>query len=322
MAKGLKAVRRVNLPSAVTADQGAVQGNQVEWALDLSSREMLAKTKAVLAASDGVLVAHFDPGTIDFAVSAPAAASNPAEAGGGDAAVDAPVDTSGMNVRVNSVGWTRYAALHDEAYVQEPSVAIELELTWPEDSRPLAYYPGKLTALTDDQGANLVPEEDDNGFGQSRQDVWEHSDSETLRLDAIGPDRDATALVGLTGSVRVVTQVNLNTVSLDNPATLVGQASVGDASLDELGFKIKKIDGTDLSISFKEGVEATDTIQKLTATLPDGTVVESNGWGGWSNEMTYNFPQDISAMKNLTLEILAGETVVAVPFAIERIELP
>lgn len=326
LAKGLKIVRQVTLPSAPESDAGTVNGNQIEWALDLSNRETLAATKAMLDQPDpGVLTAHFDPGTINFVAAVPETAIGSTTTSAREDVAAAPVDTSGMAVRVNSVGWTRIVELDGDSFAQNPSLNslyIEMELTWPEDRRPLAYYPGKLTALADDLENDLVPEEDANGFGQRRQDVWEHSDSETFRVEAESPELDADALVGLSGTIRVVTQVNLNTVSLDNPTALAGKASTGDASLDELGFKIKSVEGSDLSVSFKDGVDATETIQSLTATLPDGTVVESNGWGGWANEMTYNFPQDISAMKNLTLEIVAGETVVAVPFGVDWIKLP
>lgn len=321
MAKGLNVVRRVNLPSAPAADQGKVEGNSVEWAMDLTNRDTLAATKALVAASeDGVLVARFDTGAMDLqpAVAAPASSAIAAE---GEAEAVAPIDTSGMEVVVNTVGWTRYTTLGEDAYPQDNVLSLDMELTWPEGSRPLAVYPGELKTLADDQGTNLVIEAD-NDFGQRRSDVWEHSDTETFRIEAVGPARDAESLVGLAGHVRVVTQVNVETVSLDNPTGLIGKASTGNETLDAMGFKIKAIDDVSLELTFNEGVEATDAIQSLSATLADGTPVESNGWGGWANNMTYNFPQDVSAMTNLTIDILTGETVVAVPFAIDQIELP
>ena len=44
MAKGLKIVRAVNLPSAPVADLGEVEGNRIEWAMDLYDREALEST--------------------------------------------------------------------------------------------------------------------------------------------------------------------------------------------------------------------------------------------------------------------------------------
>lgn len=321
MAKGLNVVRRVNLPSAPAADQGKVEGNSVEWAMDLTNRDTLASTKALVEASEGgVLVARFDPGAMDLQPAAVAEA--PAAIGsGGEAEAAAPIDTSGMKVVVNTVGWTRYATLGENAYPQDNVLSLDMELTWPEGSRPLAVYTGELKTLADDLGTDLVMQADE-GFGQSRSDVWEHSDTETFRIEAVGPARDAKSLVGLAGHVRVVTQVNVETVSLDNPPSLVGKASTGNEALDAMGFKVKAIDGMSIELTFNEGVEANGVIQSLSVTLPDGTPVESNGWGGWANNMTYNFPQDVSAMTNLTIDILTGETVVAVPFSIDQIELP
>ncbi|MEO0515389.1 MAG: hypothetical protein AAF086_08880 [Planctomycetota bacterium] len=320
LAKGMRVVRRVQLPSAPTSEHGTVEGNRVEWAMDLTNREGLEATKATLGASEGgVLVAHFDPGSITFQAAEPAAGET--SEGQQPAVADAPVDTSGMSVELNAVSWTRVAAVSEDAYVQDPTLNFDLELTWPEGSRPLAVYAGELMAISDDRGNSLLPESNDD-FGQRRSDIWEHSDTETFRLEAVGPDRSATAITGLAGQVRVVTQVNVETISLDNPAALVGQAATGNQTLDAMGFKIKAVNGSDLELTFNEGVEATAVIQSLSATLPDGTPIENNGWGGWANNMTYNFPQDISAMTNLTLKILTGETVVAVPFSFDKIDLP
>ncbi|MEM1447168.1 MAG: hypothetical protein AAGF84_14000 [Planctomycetota bacterium] len=320
MAKGLKIVRRVSLPSAPVADQGEVVGNRVEWAMDLTNRDTLAATKAMVAqADDGVLTAQFDPGEI---VIEAVAQMGPVGMAQPDAVADAaPVDASGMEVKINTVGWTRYAVLSEDAYPQDNVLSLELELTWPEDSRPLAVYGGELQSLTDDRGTDLVIPADDN-FNSRRSDIWEHADSESFRIEAVGPDRAAQALVNLVGHVRVVTRVNVETISLDNPSVLAGKDSVRNDTLDALGFKIKEIDEASVGVTFNEGVEATDVIQSLSATLPDGTPVESNGWGGWANNMNYNFPEDISAMTNLTIEILTGETVVVVPFAVDRVELP
>ncbi|MBB6431077.1 hypothetical protein [Algisphaera agarilytica] len=323
MAKGLKIVRAVNLPSAPVAELGEVVGNRIEWAMDLSDRVALESTKAMIEASDdGVLVASFDPVGIDFGVVEEMPVVEH-EASGQDqpAKAAAPVDTSGMEVVINTVGWTRYVTLNENAFAQDHTLSLDMELKWPEGSRPIAVYPATLTSLNDDLGNNLVREVD-NTFGQNRSEIWEHSDTQMIRLDADGPDRDARALLGLSGEVRVVTQVNLEAASLDNPTSLVGKAKVGNTTLDGMGFKIKAIKDMSLELTFNEGVEATEVIESLTATLPNGSVVESNGWGGWANNMNYSFPEDVSGMKNLTVNVLTGETVVAVPFSLEKIELP
>lgn len=323
MAKGLKVIRTVNLPSTPRADQGNVEGTSIEWAMDLSDRKALAATKAMIEASDGgVLVASFDPKGIEFpvveeiqVVDVPEGEEDqPAQAA-------ALIDASGMEVVLNTVGWTRYITLNENTFAQDHTLSLDMELKWPEGSRPIAVYPATLNSLTDDLGNNLVREVDDT-FGERRSEIWEHSDTQMIRLDADGPSRDARALLGLSGEVRVVTQVNLEAASLDNPASLVGKAKVGNPTLEGMGFRIKAIKDMALELTFKEGVEATQVIQSLTATLSDGSEVESNGWGGWANNMTYNFPENLSGMKNLTVNVLAGETVVAVPFSMEKIELP
>ncbi len=319
LAKGMRVVRQVNLPTAPMSDQGVVEANRIEWTMDLTDRQGLEATKAMIAASDGgVLVATFDPGSLELQTAAPA---DDVVEGQASVIADAPIDTTGMSVKLNSLAWTRYAAVSEDAFVQEPSLSFDLELTWPEGSRPLAVYPGELISITDERGNSLRPERDDD-WGQRRSDIWEHSDTETFRLEALGPDRDAQAIQGLVGQLRVVTQVIVDTVSLDQPATLVGQPKTANQTLDAMGFKIKTINGSDLELSFNEGIEATAVIHSLTATLADSTPIESNGWGGWANNMTYNFPHDISGMTNLTLEILTGESVVAVPFSFNQIELP
>ncbi|MEM9418975.1 MAG: hypothetical protein AAGA25_08005 [Planctomycetota bacterium] len=322
MAKGLKVVRKVNLPSAPQAEQGKVEGQSIEWAMDLSDRTALAATKAMIEASDdGVLVASFDPVGIEFAsIDEMPEANAPVPVGQIEQA-DVPVDASGMEAVLSTAGWTRHIALDENAFAQDHTLGLNIELKWPEGKRPIAVYPATLTSLTDDLGNNLVREADDS-FGQNRSEIWEHSDSHLIRVDADGPARDARALLGLAGEVHVVTQVNIESASLDNPASLVGKGKVGNATLEEMGFKIKAIKDMSLELTFNEGVEATEVIDSLTATLADGTVVESNGWGGWANNMTYNFPEDLSGLKNLTVNVLAGETVVAVPFAMEKIELP
>jgi len=323
-AKGMKMKRTVHVPTPVASETGTVDGNSVTWAIDLTSRETLAATKAMLEkAGDGPVTATFALGDLtlpeanDPAYEAEAMA---VEADPDTGVAEADAGAVGIKAEVVSVNWTKVARVSAAHPAADSTLSVDVLLTWPDGMRPQSYYNAKLASLEDDQGNNLI-DETMQGNEDWRQEIWEHNENQSITLMAQAPDPDAKALRGLEGSVKVVAAIATETATLENPKDLIGKAT-GHAALDKLGFKIKKISEDGLEVEFKEGVDANKSIKSIIAKTADDTPIDNQGWGGWNNQMTYHFADDPSTAASIEIEVVTGETIVTVPFAVEQVALP
>jgi len=119
--------------------------------------------------------------------------------------------------------------------------------------------------------------------------------------------------------VEVITDVTTELVVLENIKDLVGKKSTGNPILDKLNFRIKSIQGPRLNIEIDSGH---NTIASLDIFGKDGGKVKSRGGGGWGNNYSYDFADDISKLNKCQIEVIASQNIVKVPFSLEELALP
>ncbi len=319
LAKGLYVKRTVHLPADVIETNGQLAGGDkktVTWVFDLRNQEGLKRTQAFIEGPDeGKGVAVIPASALTFALPLePTSSTEPpsTQPGAGSlTAADLPVD-------VSWIAWKKVKPFEESTGARKSDLTIGLKLTWPEGKRPAAYYPPVLTHLTDDCGKDLVS---DKHTGSGRRKIHEHTKKQQMQVSALSPSPEARHLQNLAGTIKVVTDLEKQTVILDNVSDLVGKDSTGVAVLDDFQFRIKSAKGSQLTVAFKPG---SDRISSLTMIKDDGTKLKNRGGGGSIGGGTYDshFSEPLSDVQKCEIEVIVSKTTVTVPFSAGKLELP
>jgi len=318
VAKGLYMKRTVQLPAEVMETNGELdQGDKktVSWTFDLRNREGLERTKAFVEGEDkGRGIAVIPAAALAFAVPL-----KPREDSAKETSPDqAPKSPSASDLKVATswVAWKKVNVLNEAASHQPAGLEIGLTLRWPEDRKPLAYYPPVLTHLVDDLGNDLMP---DDGAGDRRQKIFAHRDEQELKVKAKSPDPKAVRLKKMAGHVKVVTNLHTERVVLRNIKELAGKDSTGNAVLDQLHFQIKSIKEASLRVSIDGGYQTISSIEML---KPDGSKLKYTGGMGGEETYTYDFSGSLAQVDRCELEVIVEEIAVTMPFESAEIDLP
>ena len=315
LAKGLYIKRTVHLPGEIEKTNGQLGKDKktVSWVTDLRNREGLAQTKAFAEGKDkGVGSAVFDASGVKFSL--PLKAAEPKEAAKSETEPSSQ-ESSGLKAEVAWVAVNKKAVLDGKS--DKPAISdleLGIKVSWNEGGRPVACQNPVLTSIQDDAGNDLVRSSYDNVHKVSELDT-----EKELKIKTREPDGDTKKIRNVEGYVPVVTHLNKEKVVLLNIQELVGEEVMGDPVLDKLGFKIVSIKGFSLNIQIEDGHDA---ITSLEVFGKDGSKVKRRGGGGWGNNYTYDFDEDISTLNKCELEIIVSQTVVKIPFSLKEASLP
>jgi hypothetical protein len=315
LAKGLYIKRTIHLPGEIEKSNGDIGKDKktVSWVTDLRDKEGLARTKAFAEGkTNGVGSAVFDASALKFSL--PLKAAKPEEAAKTEKESSSQ-ESSGLKAEVAWVAINKKAVLDGKS--DKPAISdleLGIKVSWNKDGRPVACQEPVLTSIQDDAGNDLVRSSYDNVHKISESDT-----EKELKIKTREPDGDTKKIRNVEGYVPVVTNLNKEKVVLLNMQELAGEEVMGDPVLDKLGFKIISIKGFSLNIQIEDGHNA---ITSLEVFRKDGSKVKRRGGGGWGNNYTYDFNEDISKLNKCELEIVVSQTVVKVPFSLKEAALP
>lgn len=316
LAKGLYIKRTVHLPAEIEKTNGyrGKDNNTVSWVTDLRNKEGLARTKAFVEGKEkGVGSVVFDASSLGFSL--PLKAVTLTEKADEAKPEKTQKESMGLAAKVSWVVINKKVTLDSNS--NEPTISdleFGIEVSWSEDSTPFACHTPVLTNIQDDLGNDLVK--------SAYQNVYKIQSSFTekmLKIKTKTPSVNAKKIRNLEGYVPVVTNVNKEKVILENMQELAGKETTANPILDKLHFKIKSIQGPRLNIEIDGGHK---TITSLEVFGKDGSKVERRGGGGWENNYSYDFADDISKLNKCELEIIVSQTIVKVPFSLEEVVLP
>ena len=201
--------------------------------------------------------------------------------------------------------------------VSDPEIGIEL--SWNEGHCPIRCEKPVLLSISDDQNKDLVSDKGPRVFQGTMFSSEKKNNRKELALRAITPSENAQKLKHIEGYIPVVTNTHEEKVILENIQELVGKKTTGNPVLDKLHFKVKNIEGSRLEIQIDGGHK---TITSLEVFGEDGSKIEHRGGGGWDNNYSYDFANDISKLNKCEIEVIASQTIVKVPFSLEEVTLP
>ena len=316
LAKGLYVKRTVHLPAEIEKTNGyrGKDKNTVSWVTDMRNKEGLARAKAFLEGNDkGVGSVVFDASALGFSL--PLKVAAPPEEIANSEKRPSSQEPSGLKADVSWVAINKKVALDSNS--NEPTISdveFGILVKWNQDSTPFACHTPVLKNIQDDLGNDLVKNE--------YQNVYKINSSLTervLKIKAKTPSGNARKIRNIEGYVPVVTNINKEKVILENMSELAGKETTANPVLDKLHFKIKSIEGALLKIEIDGGHKA---IMSLKVFGKDGGMVKSRGGGGWGNNYSYNFANDISKLNKCELEVIVSQTIVKVPFSLKELVLP
>jgi len=317
LAKGLYIKRTVHLPAEIEKTNGyrGKDKKTVSWVIDLRDKEGLARTKALVEGKDkGIGSVVFDASALAFSL--PLKTTAPSEEITKSEKRPSPQGSSGLKAEVSWVAINKKVALDSNS--NEPEISdleFGIKVSWSKDSKPFACHKPILTNIQDDVGKNLV----ESTTYQSVYEIYGSSTEKTLKIKAKTPDGKAKTIINLEGYVPVVTNVNKETVILENMQELVGKETTGNPVLDKLNFKIKSIQGPRLNIKIDERYK---TIMSLTVFGKDGNKLKNRGGSGAENSYSYDFSEDLSKLNKCELEVIVSQTIVKVPFSLKEVAVP
>ncbi len=314
--KGLYVKRTVHLPAAIetTNGQRGKDKNTVSWVTDLRNKEGLARTKAFVEGKDkGVGSAVFDASVLGFSLPLKTATSSEETLESGKNPLSQ--GPTGLKAEVSWVEINKRIALDGDS--NEPVISdleFGIKVNWTKDNTPFACHTPVLTNIQDDLGNNLV-----RSTYESVHKINGPSAEKILKTKAKAPSGNAKKIRNLEGYVSVVAKVNKKKVILENMQELVGKETTANPILDKLHFKIKSIQGPRLNIEIDAGY---NTITSIEVFENDGSRVKKRGGGGWGNNYSYDFDNDISKLNKCELEVIVSQTIVKIPFSLKEVVLP
>jgi len=314
MAKGLYIKRTIHLPGSIEKTNGHIDNDKktVSWVSDLRDKQGLARTKAFMEGpGKGIGSVVFDASVLKFSLPLKMAAST-----------QKTTETEGkkpskedLKAEVSWIGVTKKATLGNNSKTTEISgLELGIKVAWDKNDAPYACLTPVLTSIQDNAGNDLVQ----SGYEHTYKTSGTLSES-ILKIKPKCPANDAQAIKNITGFVPVIKSVNEEKAVLENIHTLIGKESTGNSVLDNLHIQVKEITGSRLVIEIDGGH---NTITSLKIISNNGNVLKHIGGGGWGNNYTYDFADEISEGDRCELEVIVSKTTVKVPFSSEEIELP
>ncbi|MHC4648348.1 MAG: hypothetical protein ACYTBJ_23055 [Planctomycetota bacterium] len=316
LVKGLYVKRTVHLPAEIEKTNGyrGKDKNTVSWVTDLRNKQGLARTKAFVEGEDkGVGSVVFDASALGFSL--PLKAAAPTNEIAESENKSSSQEPSELKAEVSWVAINKKVALDSNS--NEPAISdleFGIKVNWTKDTTPFACHTPVLTNIQDDLGNDLV-----KSTYESVHKINGPSTEKVLKTKTEAPNPNAKIIRNLEGYVSVVTNVNRETVILENMHELAGKETTANPVLDKLHFKIKSIQGPRLNIEIDGGH---NTITSLEVFAKDASKVKRRGGGGWGNTYSYDFDNDISKLNKCELEVVVSQTIVKVPFSLEKVVLP
>lgn len=311
LAKGLRISRTIHLPAAVEQTNGIYTPDTqaVRWTMDLRNQDGLARTKAFAEGADeGRGIAVFDASALSFALPLHVPVV-PEETRRRDP------NATRLAAEVAWVSVQRTTVLNGQETSGQSYTEVGVELTREEATESIRYEQPVWVSLFDSTGENLI-DEAVSGFSGT---IREGQKRALLRLKAKIPSPGAKELRDLRGYIEVAEEVVTETVTLENIATFAGQGTTGNAILDKLHFKVRGVRGDRLDITIDGG---RSTIQSIALFKDDGTEIATSGSMGGGDQYTYNFRESIPPSATCRLTVIVSETMVKVPFHLDRIKVP
>ena len=319
MAKGLYVKRTIHLPGEVETTNVRLGEDKrtVSWALDLRDADGLKKAKEFIEGpSGGEVKVVFDASALKFKLPLKAekvaSAAAPAEPNLG------AVDPSQIKAGVSWVAVTRATKVDGSLIPKKSYAELGIELTWSEGNRPVRCEDVVLLSVLDDTGTSLVAGSKLVSAGYQLK-VYEHDKSKELKLKIKAPSPSAKKLKDIEGYAEVITQQVEKTVVLDNVRELVGKETTGNAVLDKLGIRIKKITDMSIEVVVKAG---TKKLVSLDMIKNDGSKARKSGGGGSSEDYRYDFRENISGVNKCEIVVITDQTKAKIPFSLAEMALP
>lgn len=326
MVKGFYFKVSVTLPVSLSSetDALALDGTTATWEFDLRDRDGLKKAMEVEdALANGEVYAHFSlddwPEITDELVAQrpsvqPAGISQTSEESGGK--LWAQVATLHLS-RIHQV--IPEEEMEDVMFHSgnDEELTFHILVSWVQDAKPSEYETAVLEEVITETGESLLPEKRPHSF---RRDVHERTKAFTSTVKAKAPSPLAKKIRWVKGYVPVVAGVESEVVMLNDPLSFVGEGTLKNETLQQLGAVVKEVEEKSLKIEVTgEAIDSCVLVKK------DGT--RHNGSQSWSGSggqytYTYRFSERIEPEDSVEFTLRLSEKLTRVPFEARDLLLP